>query len=83
MSLPFFSALTCLPQPSFSGVWYGMNGFGESPITCNVVCLSHGNITFYWAFLPMEYYEDDFFLSYTVLIVCSFSYVSYSLPFLY
>ena len=58
----------CLLLPSFSGIWHGVNGCGEIPTACNVVCLSHGNILFYWSFLPMDYYEDDFFLKLYCLI---------------
>lgn len=52
--------------PSFSGICNGVNGCGEVPIAFNGMCLSHGNIPFYWDFLPVDYYEDYFFLSYTV-----------------
>lgn len=41
-------------------------GVGRSSTACNVVCLSHKNILCYWAFLPEDCYEDDFFLRCTV-----------------
>ena len=33
----------------------------EIPTACETVCPSHGNILFYWAILPVDCYEDDFF----------------------
>lgn len=33
------------------------------------MCLSHGFIPFYGVFLPMAYYEDDYFLKCTVLLI--------------
>lgn len=38
-------------------------------IAFNVVCLSHGYIPFNGVFLPMAYYEDDYFLKCTVWLI--------------
>lgn len=46
----FCCTFICLLLLSSSGVWHGVNRCGEIPTACNVVCLSHGNIPFYWAF---------------------------------
>lgn len=64
--LCFSYALTCLLLLSFSSVWYDVDGCGEIPTAYNVACFSHGSILFYWVFLPVNYYEDDSFLSCTV-----------------
>lgn len=48
----FASAVTSrLLLASFSGLWYNVNGCGEIPTACNVVCLSPGIVLFYWAIL--------------------------------
>lgn len=67
--LCFSYALTCLLLLSFSSVWYDVDGCGEIPTAYNVVCFSHGSILFYWVFLPVNYYEDDSFLSCTVWLI--------------
>lgn len=36
---------------------------------CCVACLSHVNIPFYQENLPVDYYEDNFFLDCTVLLI--------------
>ena len=55
-----------LPLQFFSGIWHVVNGCGKIKRALNVVWLSLGNIPFYWALLPVYYYEDDFLLNYTV-----------------
>ena len=40
-------------------VFAAAKGVGRSPCLC-VLCLSHGNILFCWAFLSMDCQEDDF-----------------------
>lgn len=37
---------TGLLLPSFLGIWHGMSGCGAIHIACNIVCLSHRNISF-------------------------------------
>ena len=36
-----------------------MSGHGEISIAYNTVCLSLGNVSLYWAFLPVDCQEDD------------------------
>lgn len=52
MSFCFCCAFTCLLLGSCSGIWNGVNGCGE-PHCLDVLCLSHQNILFYWALLPV------------------------------
>lgn len=56
------SLASAVPLYAFSGIWRGVNGCGEISTVFNVVRLSLKNISFYWAFLPMDYYEDVFIL---------------------
>lgn len=59
-------AFTYLLLPVFSGICHVGNGCQVIPTALNVVWLSHGNVLFYAAFLPIDYYKYDFLLSHTV-----------------
>ncbi|XP_049975801.1 alpha-enolase-like [Alexandromys fortis] len=50
----------------FSVFWHGVNGLQKIPIALNAVRSSLGNIPFYSAVLPVDYYEDDLVLNYNV-----------------
>lgn len=43
----------CCGSFSLSGIYYGVHRCGEISTACNTVCLSRGNIPFYWTFLPV------------------------------
>lgn len=68
-NVSYYSCASALSATAiFLWYWHSVNGHGEIHIAFNTVWLSLGNNLFNWAFLPVDFYEDDFLLTCTIYL---------------